>query len=250
MTVRQVKEARRRAWAGESARQIAAEMKLRYTAVWNAIVGVTWSSIGSPPPLPVGRLQRRRTKMNTCGNCGAQFRSDDENARGSSDRCHRCYQYRRRTGREWTQEQLRQWRHTRLSARQLARLYDQYAAGASIREIVERNQLPFAEETLRRRFVDAGFALRSNAGVNQKLTVALVRQARRLVNVERIPAYLVAERLNVNYHTLHSAVSGATWRAAGGALPETSEEKRPCRNCGLLTGHHSGLCRFCRKGVG
>lgn len=246
MTVHQVKAARRRVWAGEAVKEVAADMKLPYGAVYNAVTGRTWSSIANPPPLLPGTLNDRRKKMHTCGNCGEQYRSDDRRKRGTVDRCKPCYAHLQRHGTERKLEHVRQRQYARLSAKQLARLYGQYAAGASMREVLERNQLPFSEETLRRRFISAGFALRDRSETKVKLTPGLVRQARELVYREGVPISDLARRYGVKYQTLHTAVIGNTWRAAGGPLPETEGEKKPCKHCKLLTGHPSGLCRYCR----
>jgi hypothetical protein len=65
MNPEQVCEARRLAWDGKSARQIAARLGLAYPRVYSAITGRSWRSVTEPPPLPVGMLTQRMQRMPT-----------------------------------------------------------------------------------------------------------------------------------------------------------------------------------------
>lgn len=246
MTSQQVCEARRRAWSSEdvSVKQIAGEMNLPYDVVYSAVIGKTWRLITEPAPLPVGLLaerhaERRRNPEGSCLNCGRHFESG---VRGG--RCGACRAYLNRHGKERPKELERsQWQ---LTDRQLAVLYRRYMAGESLDTLAER--LPFSEETLRRRFIEQGLALRSRTEIRQRLNAPLVRRAREIIHVERVPVVDLARAWGVNYATLYSAVTGATWPEAGGPLPggDEPDEQKPCVRCEMLTAHPSGLCQYCR----
>jgi hypothetical protein len=240
MTPWQVKAARRAVAGGESVKSVARRLRLNYGPVYTAVLGQTWSSITDPPPLAVGDLQQRRKRPSrTCTNCGHGYRKG-----GTTTRCQACSAHWYRHGSERDPAQLCKWSHARIGRKQLAALWQQYQAGISTDDLAET--LPFSAETLRRRFHDAGFELRGNAGTRQKLTPSLARWARERVHLDNVPVYKVAEEIGVNYMTVYSAVMGHTWRSAGGPLPEIEGEKRPCSVCEMLTGHESGKCRYCR----
>lgn len=242
MNAQQVKAARERALAGVPVTTVAAEMGLPYSPVYQAIIGKTWSSIHFPPPVS-GEVfkQRRKRPTRICGNCGGAYQVG-----GTTTRCRACYAHLRRHGAERVTEFLRKHRHARVSKSKLAALYERYRAGASTETLAEG--LPFCAETLRRRFVAAGYKMRNNVETKRKLSPGLVRQARRLANVEGVPISKIARQMGVDYQTIRDAIKGTTWRAAGGPLPEGEAEQgaRPCRVCEMLTTHSSGACRYCR----
>lgn len=243
MTSQQVCEARRRAWASDdlSAAQLAREMELPYSVVYCALIGKTWSLITDPKPLPTGLLRkRRRSPIRVCTNCGRCY----DTTGGTTIRCGACSHYWYRHGKERPKVIDRsQWQ---LTDRELAALYGRYMKGEGLETIAAR--LPFSAETLRRRFVAAGLALRERIERRQRLSAALVRRAREIVHIDRVPVAELARSWGVNYTTLYSAVMGQSWSEAGGPLPggDLDEEKRPCERCGMLTVHSSGLCQFCR----
>lgn len=241
----QVKEIRRRCWRGESPKEVALDMDLSYGPVYTAARGQTWSSIVDPPPVPVGVMHKSRKQRarqpRKCGNCGACYR-----AVGTTTRCGGCYAYLQRHGVEKPSNWSRST-HLKiyLSEAVLRHLYEQYKAGSSYAVLAEGKS--FSAETLRRRFKEAGYALRDNAGVRKKLTAGLVRQARELVHNEGKMVSVLAQEWGINYQTLHSAVVGATWQLVGGPLPNGHKgQGKPCCRCGLLTEHPSGHCQYCR----
>lgn len=238
LSVWQVKRARQRAWDGENAKEIAGAIGVNYGPVYNAIRGVTWSSITDPPPLPAGTLmERKRRPVRTCGNCGEEYRKG-----GTTERCPACYTYLRRHGTERNEHQLRKHPHTRISLERLKEIYREYETGTATDTLAE--DLPFSAETLRRRFKENGFELRPR--YKQRLTPGMVRHAREQVHNEGVPIFKVAEELGVVYQTLYTAVMGETWRAVGGPLPDEGEgELTPCENCSVLSKQR--LCRYCRK---
>lgn len=239
MMLWQVQKARRLAWDGLNAREIAKQMRLAYGPVYNAIIGHTWYSVQSPPPLPVGTLKERKKRpIRTCSNCGKQYQRG-----GTTKRCGACSTYFHRHGVErLVSGEL--YKRARISPRSLEQLYKRYLAGESIESLAESQ--PFSAETLRRRFVAAGYAIRPPTGLRQQLTPGIVSQARELHHNKGVTISSLAARYGVNYQTLHSAVMGYTWRGAGGPVPEREGEKRPCQKCEMLTGNPSGLCRYCQ----
>lgn len=240
MVVWQVKEARKAVAAGESVQGVADRLKLSYGPVYTAVRGQTWASITNPPPITKGMLlERRKRPMRECQNCGRKYRVG-----GTTIRCERCSAHWYRHGTERNSKHLHKHPHARLSDAELGELYQRYLTGISTDDLAET--LPFSAETLRRRLHGAGYKLRCNAGMKQQLTPSLVRWARERVHLDGVPVNEVAVRLDMNYQTVYSAVMGMTWRSAGGPLPETEGEKRPCLICGLLTAHESGKCRYCR----
>ena len=245
MTPWQVKEARTAAIGGESIRSVSRRLRLKYQTVYQAVRGYTRETITNPPAVEGGVLKigpRRAPLLCVCQNCGRKYHRLKEG--GTTTRCNPCYTHWNRHGVERTEEHLHKHSYARLSRRELVALHRSYQNGASVDELAET--LPFSAETLRRRFVDAGFDLRGNAGTNQKLTASLVRWARERVHVDGLSVKDVAQELGQNYQTVYGAVTGHTWRAAGGPLPEVEGEKRPCSVCEMLTAHESGKCRYCR----
>lgn len=241
MTPQQVKTARKLAYDGHNASAIANKLSLNYGPVYCAIVGKTWASIHNPLPVPHSIIQKNaRRPERICQNCKRPYRKG-----GTTTRCGACYNYWNKHGVERNPQTLNKHKHTILTHEQLARLYVRYCNGASMRELAE--ELPFSEETLRRRFKEAGLGRRTTTQTKQKLTAAIVQQARNLVHEEDMQISHVAEMYNINYQTMYTAVMGHTWRGAGGALPCNDDaEKRPCTRCEILTQHSSGICRFCR----
>lgn len=241
MTVQQVKEARRRAWQGQNVRRTAAEMGLSYGPVYCAVTGKTWASIQNPPPVPAKTVRENvRRPQRTCQNCQRPYRKG-----GTTTRCSACYAYWRRRGVERAPDLVRGHHYrTRLSKREVDGLYREYLSGKSLAALAE--DLPLSDETLARRFAEAGYPCRASAEYKMKLTPALVRQARRLAYVEGMPVNLIAERFGQKYQTVYAAVRGHTWQAAGGPLPAAATEKQPCAVCQILTDHPSGVCAFCR----
>lgn len=240
----QVKEARRSVLDGDTVQQVANRLRLNRGPVYTAVIGITWSSIHNPPPVPVGLLfERRKRPVRECQNCASSYRVG-----GTSQRCGPCSTYWYRHGEERPlNHHLRQGRHARLSKKRLAELYKKYQSGLSLEAIAEVEDLPFSPETLRRRFVSAGYELRPKAGVHQKLTAPLVRQLRYRHYNDGVPVHLLARELpDVSYLTVYDAVKWKTWRKAGGPMPKEEGEKRPCAECGLLTTHESGKCCYCR----
>jgi transposase-like protein len=241
MTAAQVKQARRLVLRGKSVMQVAQTFRVDYQVVYNAVSGNTWSSIHTPEPIKNGVLHdRRRRPRRTCANCGESYVRG-----GTTKRCGKCTTYWSRHKCERQVAYLGKW-HV-IPDEEISRLYVLYQRGASLNSLAE--QYSFSEETLRRRFDDAGYSRRGNAGIRQRLSASLVRQARHLVHEEGARISDLAMQYGVNYQTLYTAVIGRTWRAVGGPLPQSDDEiKRPCTHCGILTGHHSGSCRYCRKG--
>jgi len=240
-----VKEARRRAWRGESVRKIAADLKVNYGPVYMAIRGQTWSSIVKPAPVPAGVMfeakKQRANAPRTCMNCGRCYQK-----RGTTERCAACYSYLKRHGVD-KPDSWDSGLHNRIhiADNTLERLYEWYKKGMSIEKICET--YPLKPETLRRRFRDAGYKMRSHAGTKQQMNEGLVRQARRLVYVEGLKVSEVAKQMNLKYITVYSAVRGQTWQAVGGLMPDTGEGSKPCTRCEILTAHPSGLCAYCRE---
>lgn len=63
LTADDVRQARRRAAAGEPIRQIARDYPVTYTTIRNAIRGLAWSNITDPPPVdPNGNNRTKLTK--------------------------------------------------------------------------------------------------------------------------------------------------------------------------------------------
>jgi hypothetical protein len=236
----QVKAARRAVAGGESVKSVARRLRLNYGPVYTAVRGQTWQSITDPPPVRDGvtSLPRKRP-LHICQNCGIEYRTG-----GTTTRCNACYSHWWKYGTERDPDTVHKHLHARLSRTELRRLWQQYQSGLSIEALADN--LPFSAETLRRRFIDAGFCLRGNAGTRQKLTPSLVCWARERVHLDGVPVYEVAKEIGVHYMTTYTAVMGHSWRAAGGPLPGAAVEKRPCRVCGMLTGHKGGRCRYCR----
>lgn len=237
----QVKEARRRAWAGESVKEIALDLGVAYNVVWWAIRGISWRSIKEPPPLPQGMLQKlypaRRCRNPKC----RQVMAKGEHL--ADGLCPACYHWRlRNPGRQRDPADPR--REQRIQIPDLADLYRRYRAGASVAELVEGRE--FSAETLRRRFVESAHQRRANTEHIRRLTPGKVEWARRLHYEDGWPISEVAERLGCNYMTLYDAVVGKTWRHAGGPLPALKPSCR-CRRCGILT--TQAVCHFCKEEV-
>lgn len=230
MNVHQVKEARRRAAAGESVPQIAADMGLTYAPVWTAIRGITWSSICDPPPLP--SLPRgSRPLGRRCQNCGD--RCYHKTGGRTNGRCRKCRSYYHRHGRERPLGQLER-KTARLDIDRAARLYE---SGKSLEEVAA--VLRTSDETIRRRLLDAGVNMRPRSRY-LLLSQDDVCQARYLVYQEGWSIARVVAELHpgVSYQTVYSAVAGYTWRSAPGP--------RPCATCKTITIHQSGYCWNCR----
>lgn len=241
MTAAQVKQARRMVLRGSSVEQVSQIFRVDYQVVYNAVRGLTWSSIHTPEPVDKGVLHNRRCRpRRICTNCGESYVRG-----GTTKRCGKCSTYWYRHGCERRVAHLHKW-HV-VPEEEVSRLYGLYQQGESLSSLAARHA--FSDETLSRRFDDMGYAKRGNAGTRQCLSAPLVRQARHLVHEEGARVSDLAVKYGVNYQTLYTAVIGNTWRAAGGPLPQSEDEtKRPCTHCEMLTGHHSGLCRYCRKG--
>lgn len=244
LAVWQVKEIRRRCWRGESPIKVADDMGLSRGPVYTAARGLTWASVIDPPPIPLGTMleaKKHRTRQTrTCGNCGESYRG------GTTTRCGGCYTWLKRYGTEKPSDWNRN-NKIQLSAKVLRHLYEQYKMGVSTEALAEGKS--FSSETLRRRFREAGYPLRTTTGCRQKLNAGLVRQARELVYGEGRRISDLAHGWGINYMTLYSAVVGDTWQSAGGPLPHKTdgESSQPCKRCSLLTVHPSGLCTYCRQ---
>lgn len=232
MNANQVKEARRRAAAGESVPNIAADMGLTYAPVWTAIRGITWSSICDPPPLP--SLPRgSRPLGRKCQNCG--HRCYYKTGGRIKGRCRPCYTYHRRHGRERpTKEPLNRQTAPPVD---INRAHQLYQAGGCLAEVA--NHFGVSSETLRRRFLEANIKRRPKNS-KMHLDKENVCQARQLVWHEGWPVARVVAELHpdVPYTTLYSAIAGYTWRSAPGP--------RPCATCKTITIHQSGYCWNCR----
>ena len=238
LVAEEVRKARRQAWRGKSIKGIARDMGHPYGPVWCAVRGTTWSSISRPRPVPNG-LPVRRKLVRVCGNglCGQSYQRG-----GTTKRCAACTTYWYRHAEERCPEKAR---HAgRIEVSNLDELHKRYEEGDSIKRIAA--DCPFSEETLRRRFLEAGYSQRNNAGKRQCLVGGQVLQARRLVHNDGWRVCEVVELFGINYQTMYGAVMGHTWRAVGGPMPATVGEKKGCSRCGVVTAHGSGLCRFCR----
>lgn len=233
-----VKEARRRAWLGETPMAIARDMKKSYQAVYTAVRGTTWWSIVDPPAVPVGY---KVTFFRVCTN---EFCRDLYDGPPNNGICPACYSYRWRNGERRNPEDITPgaW----IEIENFEELKRRYEAGESMEAIVEGQ--PFSEMTLNRRLHEAGVEVRGNAGIRASLTGALVRQARVMHYEDGMPINEIADHLERRYITIYDAVKWKTWQAAGGPgepIPDESEEEsRKCEHCGLLTTQR--LCRFCR----
>lgn len=248
MVTWQVKEARRRCWNGEAAKDVAKTMGLPYDALYAAVRGNTWSNITEPRPVPVGHLNKSRgvrtsNRRRQCENCRKMVQQT------KLGRCSGCYNYLKTHGHD---KDIATWvngihKRKPISERLVTHLYEKYCEGASIKQL--SNESGICSETLRRRFCDRGYKMRPQ-GARRKLTAALVVQARRLANEEGIGTEKLAEQWGIPYQTLYSAVAGKTWQTTGGPLPKNvvnQAKKPPCSRCDLLMDHPSGLCAYCRE---
>lgn len=235
----QVKEARQRAWEGEPIKEIAASFGVSYQVAWWAITGQTWSSIGDPPPLPLG-MSRKLQPPRRCRNpkCRQKMAKGQHLADGL---CPACYSYQYRNPGHM-RDPDDPWKLARIEIPDLDNLYRRYQAGESIESLATGRD--FSGETLTRRFKEAGYEIRANTEYHQKLTAAQVRQARRLHYRDGWRICDVAELLGQHYLTVTSAVKGDTWAAAGG-LPLARQASHRCQRCGILG--TSDVCHFCRR---
>jgi hypothetical protein len=241
LTLAQVKEARRRARRGENMKAVAQSMNWSYGPIRCAILGITWSTISDPPPLTKHEINERwQRPWRVCCNCGLSYRVG-----GTTERCGACYAYWRKYGSEREERFLQKGLHARLSRADVAELYEEYLIVGSVEKVAAGK--PFSAETLRRRFHQDGYQLNTSVGLRQRLTAAIVRQARQRYYDEGVRISDMANELGVHYQTLHSAVIGATWRHVGGLPFQADEKAWHCSNCSILTSHHSRLCAYCRQ---
>jgi hypothetical protein len=236
---RQVAEIRRRA-GREPMTEIAAELDVPYGVAWNAAVGKTWSDLDDPPPV----ASTRAPAVHQCDNCG-----DDYTHRcGAAGRCARCYSYRQRHGHERPRDELL-LKQVKLSRRQIRTLYRRYRVGARIVDLAQ--ECGCGTETIYRRFEELNLPRRGT--YRARLTPAKVRQARELHVNEGWRLTDLARRFAVSVPGMRDALTGKTWRAAGGPIPAANgsgsnggnSDNGRCAICGLLcAGDH---CRYCHQ---
>lgn len=244
ISINKVKQARTLVWQGLTVKTAAEQIGIAYKTTWAAVRGITWSSIHQPPPVPEKVIkQHLRRPTRVCQNCHKSY-----SAGGTRSLCRACYIYQYKHGHRRDPERP----HTRnhINAAQLNALYQKYVSGISLEKLAK--PLSISEETLRRRFLKAGYKTRNTAGTRQQLYPSLVRQIRILANHDQIPITQIAERININYQTVYDAARGYTWKQVGGPLPRKTDQEtelKECTRCGLLTSHSSQICRYCRHEV-
>lgn len=240
MTTEQVQEARRLAWLGENITDIARAIGKNYGPVWNAVRGVTWSSVHNPPPVPTFY---RVVQFRACVNhhCGELYQGPPQGGF-----CQSCYVYARRNNGELRKPNSLPIGRPPMDIGDMEKIYKRYLCGESINTIAA--DLECSPETLRRRFRRGGYKMRDKTESRRVLTEPAVIQARVMHYEDNVPIFEIAQYLERNYLTVFDAVKGHTWRTAGGPLPrdQESDELQPCQHCGVLC-RHDELCRFCRR---
>lgn len=238
LTLPEVKEVRRRAWLGETIRDISDDTGHTYSVVWNAVRGKSWSTVHNPPPVPTGH---EPVAFRVCVNehCGDLYQGYPHNGL-----CQACYSYKWRNDGEMRRPGAIPIGRKPMDIGDLDALYERYLQGESTNDIAE--DLDCSAETLRRRFRLGDYEMRDNTEFHRQLTEAEVVQARVMHYEDGMPINEVADYLDQEYMTVYSAVRWHTWRTAGGPGPdsEDSDEMHPCEECGVLTSH--ALCRYCR----
>lgn len=239
LTLDQVKEARRLAWLGENISKIARALKEDSRTVRRAVRGETWSSIHNPPPVP---YDYKPVVYRVCTNplCGDVYQGQPHNGY-----CLACYSYMRRNNGKRRNAQVvgPGWKN-RIEVPNIDELYERYRDGEAVEQLAE--DLPVSAETLRRKFRKHGYKLRKQYELHQAVTPEWVEQARYRVHHGGESIVKVAADDGVNYQTAVAAISGVTWRKAGGPLPQKQkEELSPCQRCGVLC--QQELCRYCRQ---
>lgn len=238
-----VKRARLAARRGEAIATIAKRLERNYDVVYNAVRGITWSSIRSVPPVTSAEFKQqraRRVRTLTCANCGQKYRR-----KGSTSRCGACHAFWMRHGRDRNEYLLN--KHIHISEADVRRLHQRYMAGESYEQIAAA--LPLSAETLRRRFVELDLPRRTNTSKRHVLTERDVRRARQRHYRDGESVAAIARSLGRRYHTVWCAIVGRSWPHVGG-LPDRNRptaDSQPCQRCTLPTTHTSGNCRYCRQ---